>query len=65
MDIADGETTFYICKDGYPFAFHLDARSLDDALDINLKPEGVAIDQTYPEFVKWATQGRPETMKWW
>lgn len=65
MDIADGKKTFFVSKEGYPFAFHLDARKHADAMHIDLRHEGEAIDKTYPDFVKWATNGRPNDIKWW
>ena len=63
-DISDGETTFFVCKDGFPFAIHMDARADQSMLNINLKQEGVRIDKTYPGFVDWAKTRDPKT-KWW
>lgn len=63
-DISDGKTTFFICEDGYPFAIHLDARKDPSMMEIDLKPEGVRIDETYPRFKEWATTRDPQN-KWW
>lgn len=63
-DISDGKTTFFICEDGYPFAIHLDARKDNSMMDINLKREGVRIDETYPGFKSWAATRDPQTI-WW
>ncbi|WP_455667093.1 LruC domain-containing protein [Phocaeicola sp.] len=63
-DISDGETTFFVCEDGFPFAIHMDARADQSMLNVNLKQEGVRIDKTYPGFVDWAKTRDPKT-KWW
>lgn len=65
MDISDGKETFFISKEGYPFAFHIDARIHENGMDIKLKHEGQHIDEVYPKFVDWATLKRPDNMKWW
>lgn len=65
MDISDGKETFFISKEGYPFAFHIDARIHKNGMDIKLKHEGQHIDEVYPKFVDWAKEGRPDKMKWW
>ena len=63
-DISTGNGTYYICKDGYPFAIHLDARTDEGAMNLNLKAEGVRIDETYEGFAKWAETRNPQD-KWW
>lgn len=65
-DISDGVNTFFICKDGYPFAIHLDARVDASILNINLKNEGLEsrIDKTYPLFREWALTRDPK-IQWW
>lgn len=63
-DISDGKTTFFICEDGYPFALHMDARADESIMNINLKPEAVRIDVTYPGFSDWVKTRNPQT-KWW
>lgn len=63
-DISDGKSTFFVCKDGYPFAIHLDARTDASILNINLTEEGKRIDEVYPLFSKWA-KDRNSSVKWW
>lgn len=63
-DISDGKTTFFICKDGFPFAIHMDAREDESMMDLNLVPEGVRIDATYPKFSEWVKTRNPKE-KWW
>lgn len=63
-DISDGISTWYICEDGYPFAIHMDARKDPSLLNLDLKPETVRIDKTYPGFAEWAKTRNPEK-KWW
>lgn len=63
-DISDGKTTFFICEDGYPFALHMDARADESIMNLDLTPEAVRIDVTYPKFSDWVTTRNPQT-KWW
>lgn len=65
-DISQGEKngTYFICEDGFPFAIHMDARTNGDLMKLNLKPEGVHINETYPKFGDWAKTRDPNT-KWW
>lgn len=63
-DISDGISTFFVCKDGYPFAIHMDARTDASVLNVNLKNESAAIDTTYPLFVQWALNPGSD-VKWW
>ena len=63
-DISDGVTTWYVCKDGFPFAIHMDARQDQSLMLLNLKPETVRIDKTYPGFAEWAKTRDPK-VKWW
>lgn len=63
-DIATGDGKYFICKDGYPFAIHMDARLDKSLLNLNLKKEGTRIDKVYPKFKDWATTRDPGT-KWW
>lgn len=63
-DISDGVTTWYVCEDGFPFAIHMDARQDHSLMQLNLKPETVRIDKTYPGFAEWAKTRDPK-VKWW
>lgn len=65
-DISKGNEngTYFICQDGFPFAIHMDARTNGELMGLNLKPEGVHINQTYPTFADWAKTRDPNT-KWW
>lgn len=63
-DISDGETTWFVCEDGFPFAIHMDARMDQSLMQLNLKPEAVRIDKTYPGFAEWAKNRDPK-IKWW
>lgn len=63
-DIADGEKSFFVCKDGFPFAIHLDARADQSILNIDLRDEQVRIDEVYPKFKDWA-KDRDPGIKWW
>ena len=63
-DISDGVTTWYVCEDGFPFAIHMDARQDQSLMLLNLKPETVRIDKTYPGFAEWAKTRDPK-VKWW
>lgn len=63
-DIADGVDTWFVCKDGFPFAIHMDARKDASMMNLNLKHEGVRINETYPKFTDWAERRDP-TIKWW
>lgn len=63
-DIADGEKSFFVCKDGFPFAIHLDARADQSILNIDLRDEQVRIDEGYPKFKDWA-KDRDPGIKWW
>ena len=63
-DISDGITTFFICKDGFPFAIHLDARTDDSIMKIDYKSEATRIDKVYPLFAKWAKDRDPK-IEWW
>lgn len=63
-DISDGVTTWYVCEDGFPFAIHMDARKDPSLMQLNLKPETVRIDKTYPGFAEWAKTRDPK-VKWW
>ena len=63
-DIADGEKNFFVCKDGFPFAIHLDARADQSILNIDLRDEQVRIDEVYPKFKDWA-KDRDPGIKWW
>lgn len=64
VDISDGITTWYVCEDGFPFAIHMDARQDNSLMELNLKPETVRIDKTYPGFAEWAKTRNPK-VKWW
>ena len=63
-DISDGVNTFFVCKDGYPFAIHLDARVDASIMNMNLKGESIRIDKTYPSFAQWALTRDPN-IQWW
>lgn len=63
-DISDGVTTWYVCEDGFPFAIHMDARQDQSLMLLNLKPETVRIDKTYPGFAEWVKTRDPK-VKWW
>lgn len=63
-DISDGLTTWFVCKDGFPFAIHMDARMDANLMQLNLKSEAVRIDKTYPGFAEWAKTRDPK-IKWW
>lgn len=63
-DIADGKDHFFVCKDGFPFAIHLDARADQSILNIDLRDEQVRIDEVYPKFKDWA-KDRDPSIKWW
>lgn len=63
-DISDGKTTFFICEDGYPFALHMDARADESIMNLDLTPEAVRIDVTYPGFSDWVKTRNPQT-QWW
>lgn len=63
-DISDGKNTYFVCKDGFPFAIHLDARTDASIMNINLKAEGKRIDKVYSSFAEWATTRNP-SIKWW
>lgn len=65
-DISRGDVdgTYFICKDGFPFAIHVDARLDASILNLDLKKENQRIDKTYPEFAKWAKTRDPQ-IKWW
>lgn len=63
-DIATGDGKYFICKDGYPFAIHMDARLDKSLLELDLKKEGIRIDNTYPKFNDWAKTRDPK-LKWW
>lgn len=63
-DISDGISTWYVCEDGFPFAIHMDARKDHSLMQLNLKPETVRIDKTYPGFAEWAKTRDPK-VKWW
>ena len=65
QDISTGTNgRYFICKDGFPFAFHMDARIDKTLMDVNLKNELKRIDSTYPKFAEWAKTRNPKT-KWW
>lgn len=55
-DISRGDVdgTYFICKDGFPFAIHVDARLDASILNLDLKKENQRIDKTYPKFAEWA-----------
>lgn len=63
-DISDGVTTWYVCEDGFPFAIHMDARQDQSLMLLNLKPETIRIDKTYPGFAEWVKTRDPK-VKWW
>lgn len=63
-DIATGDGKYFICKDGFPFAIHMDARLDKSLLNLDLKNEKVRIDKTYPKFKDWVKTRDPK-MKWW
>lgn len=63
-DISDGVTTWFVCEDGFPFAIHMDARHELSLMELDLKPEAVRIDKTYPGFADWAKSRNPQ-IKWW
>lgn len=65
QDISTGESgQYFICKDGFPFAFHMDARVDNTLMNVNLKNELKRIDLTYPRFSEWAKTRNPK-VKWW
>lgn len=63
-DISNGISTWFVCEDGFPFAIHMDARQDQSLMKLNLKPETVRIDKTYPGFADWAKDRNP-VIKWW
>ena len=65
-DISRGDVdgTYFICKDGFPFAIHVDARLDASILNLDLKEENQRIDKTYPKFAEWAKTRDPQ-IKWW
>lgn len=63
-DISDGISTYFICRDGYPFAIHVDARTDVSIMNLDLRAEGVRIDETYPGFREWAKTRDPK-LEWW
>jgi len=65
-DISRGDVdgTYFICKDGFPFAIHVDARLDASILNLDLKNEKQRIDKTYPKFAEWAKTRDPQ-IKWW
>lgn len=65
-DISRGSVdgTYFVCKDGFPFAIHVDARLDASVLNLNLKAENQRIDKTYPKFAEWAKTRNPQ-IKWW
>lgn len=65
-DISRGDVdgTYFICKDGFPFAIHVDARLDASILNLDLKKENQRIDKTYPKFAEWAKTRDPQ-IKWW
>ena len=65
-DISRGDVdgTYCICKDGFPFAIHVDARLDASILNLDLKKENQRIDKTYPKFAEWAKTRDPQ-IKWW
>ena len=65
-DISRGDVdgTYFICKDGFPFAIHVDARLDASILTLDLKKENQRIDKTYPKFAEWAKTRDPQ-IKWW
>ena len=66
VDISRGDVdgTYFICKDGFPFAIHVDARLDASILNLDLKKENQRIDKTYPKFAEWAKTRDPQ-IKWW
>ena len=60
----DVDATYFICKDGFPFAIHVDARLDASILNLDLKKENQRIDKTYPKFAEWAKTRDPQ-IKWW
>ena len=65
-DISRGDVdgTYFICKDGFPFAIHVNARLDASILNLDLKKENQRIDKTYPKFAEWAKTRDPQ-IKWW
>lgn len=65
-DISRGniDGTYFVCKDGFPFAINVDARLDASILNLNLKAENQRIDKTYPKFAEWAKTRNPQ-IKWW
>ena len=65
-DISRGDVdgTYFICKDGFPFAIHVDARLDASILNLDLKKENQRIDKTYPKFAELAKTRDPQ-IKWW
>ena len=65
-DISRGDVdgTYFIFKDGFPFAIHVDARLDASILNLDLKKENQRIDKTYPKFAEWAKTRDPQ-IKWW
>lgn len=65
-DISEGASnnTYFISKDGYPFAIHMDARIDESLMNIDLRKEGIPIDQSYPKFAEWVKTRDPQ-IKWW
>ena len=65
-DTSDGNLTYYRSSDFFPYAIHLnaDGNNNSSVWNIDLKPEQIAIYETYPKFIDWATTGS-NTIKWW
>lgn len=65
-DTSDGISTYYRSSDYFPYAINLsaDGNNNSSVWNIDLKPEQIAIYETYPKFVDWATTGN-NTIKWW
>lgn len=64
-DLAAGR--YYVRNSIYPFAFYLEGSSADDFLDTILKllHEGKAIDNFYPDFLKWSRSKGEEAKDWY
>lgn len=64
-DLSDGIDSWFVCKDGFPFAIHLDARNDNRVLNLNYTKEGVRIDKVYPKFVDWAKSKGTTNTDWY
>lgn len=63
-DISTGNSNYFICEGGFPFAIHMDARVDESIMNLNLEAEKTRIDESYPKFKEWAKTRNPK-LKWW